>query len=92
MNKKGQVMIMSIIVGIMIFVSGMIFLNFIKIEVEDARNETLANGQMGYNCDNSTGLTAGEQITCLVIDSVIPYYIIIIVSFAGGVITDRLLI
>lgn len=83
MNKKAQMGLgFAIVVAIVIFMIGMINVNFIKDEVTRARGST----QM--NCSDST-ISDGSKLTCLLIDLVVPYFIIIIVATAGGLITAR---
>lgn len=84
MNKKGNIGI-SIIVAITLFIAGMIFTNFITTEVSTARTTT------ALDCQNSS-ISDGNKMTCLAVDSVVPYYIILVFSAAGGFITRRLLI
>lgn len=82
MNKKGQA-ILPIMTAIMIFIVGMLVVNIIKPEITTARNSN------NLDCSNSTGISDGNKLTCLAVDATIPYYIIIILSAAGGLITAR---
>jgi len=86
MNKKGQTLALSIMMGIMIFVVGMLIMNFLKPEVTTARSVG-----SGLNCSYAGNITDGTKLTCLVFDLVIPYWILIIVSAAGGAILGRFL-
>ena len=78
-------MLISIGVAVMIFMSGMIMLNFIRTEVTNVRSSD------DLDCANFTVISDGNKLTCLVVDTVIPYWIIIIVSFSGGIIINRFL-
>lgn len=69
----------------MIFLSGIIVINILKPDITLARNTTT-----GLNCSNATAISDGTKLTCLVVDLTIPYFIIIILSAAGGVITNKL--
>jgi len=86
MNKKAQSLgiVLAVVVAIMIFIVGMVNLNFIKDEV------TRARGSTELNCADPQ--SDGTKLTCLAVDLVVPYFIIVIFSLAGGVITARLLI
>jgi len=86
MNRKGQGLFMSIIVGVMIFMVGVLFINFLTPEVTVVRNAT------NLDCSNAAGISDGTKLACLVVDLVIPYFILIIFSFAGGIIAARFLI
>jgi hypothetical protein len=62
--------------------SGMIVVNFLKIGVTDARTEN--------SCSAPT--SDGSKALCLLFDFVIPYFFVLIISIAGGVITERFLV
>ena len=85
MNKKGQAFSwgIAIVVSVFIFLIGMMNVGFIKDEVTRART--------GLTCSAST-ISDGTKLICLTIDLVVPYFIIIIFSAAGGLITSRLLL
>jgi len=83
MNNKGQMGI-SVIIAIMIFLSGMVVINILKPEITLVRSTTT-----GLNCSNADSISDGTKLTCLAVDLVIPYFIIIILSAAGGVITSK---
>jgi len=84
MNKKGQTLGISIIIAITIFIVGMMSINFIKDAVTDVRLAT------NLNCAAPT--SDGTKLTCLAVDFVVPYFIIIVLSATGGIITARLLL
>ena len=90
MNKKAQTLGISIIVAITIFIVGMVAVNLLKPEVTRVRDAT------GLDCSNTadfpTGISDGTKLTCLAIDLVIPYFIVIIFSVAGGLITSRFML
>lgn len=81
MNKKGQ-SILPIITAIFIFIVGMLVVNIIKPEITTARNST------NLDCTN-TSISDGQMLTCLAVDATLPYYIIIMLAAAGGLITAR---
>lgn len=85
MNKKGQTLGMAILIAITIFIVGMLCVNFLKPEITRARNST------NLDCDGST-ISDGTKLACLAVDIVIPYFIVIVFSVAGGVIASRFLI
>jgi hypothetical protein len=82
-NKKGSV-ILVVLIAIVFFIFGMLIFNLIKPDVTRVRSAA------ELNC---TGIpdTAGDRATCLVVDGIIPYFIILIVAVAGGYIMDRAL-
>ena len=85
MNKRGSMGVM-IIVTIMFFIIGMAMVNFLGPEVTNARAATT-----GLDCANSAGISDGNKMTCLAVDLVVPYFIILMVSAAGGFITAKML-
>lgn len=82
MNNKGQTIMLSVLFAILFFMLGIIFLNFIQPEVK--------NTQGSLDCNNTSGISDGTKLMCLITDSVVPYFIILVLSAAGGVITARL--
>ena len=81
-NKKGNLMF-AFISGAMIFICGLVLMNFILPEVDTAR--------ILLNCSNSTVLSSGNKITCIGIDGTVPYLILIIFSVTGGIILDKII-
>lgn len=75
----------SAVVAIVLFIMGMTLFNFIAPQVDIARNTD------NLDCTNPI-ISDATKLTCLGVDIVVPYYIILIFSAAGGVITYRLLI
>ena len=81
MNKRGQ-MFLPIVTAIMIFIVGMLVINLIKPEITTARDAS------NLDCGN-TAISDGQMLTCLAVDATIPYYIIVMLAAAGGLITAR---
>ena len=86
MNKKGQTLGMAVLVMITIFIVGMMSVNYLKPEITRARD--LNN----LDCSNTAVISDGTKLTCLVVDVVVPYFIVLIFSVAGGIITARFFI
>lgn len=84
MNNRGQIGI-SIIIAMMIFLSGIIVINILKPDITLARNTAT-----GLNCSNATAISDGTKLTCLAVDLTIPYFIVIILSAAGGVVVSKI--
>lgn len=80
MNKQGGLML-GFIFAFFIFLIGMWFLPFIKDSVTDMRTD--------LNCTSPT-LTDGTKVSCLTADVGVPFYIIIILVFIGGLIGNEL--
>lgn len=94
MNTKGQSsgIGIAVIVAIMLFMVGMMAINFILPLIDNARSSsTNADSNLrGINCD-SPG-SDGTKMSCLLVDLVVPYFIIIVISAVGGLVTARLLL
>ena len=86
MNKKGAGLGIAIIVSIMFFIIGLTMINYITPEV------TTARASAALDCANSAGISDGNKLTCLAVDLVVPYFILLVISTAGGYITAKLLI
>ena len=80
-DKRGS-LFFAFISGFMLFMAGLVFMNFIMPEVDGAR--------VSMNCSNSTNISDGNKLTCLGIDGTIPYFILVIFSVAGGFIIDKI--
>lgn len=78
LNKKGSV-VYSILIALAFFMFGMLFMNFIMDDVTLTRTD--------LNCASPD--TDGDKIVCLIVDGVIPFFIIIILSTAGGYIIGK---
>ena len=87
MNKKGQTapMGLAIVVGIFIFLVGMVSVNILKPDITLVRSAA-----SGIDCGNSS-ISDGTKMTCLTIDLVVPMFIISILSLVGGLITFKIL-
>lgn len=81
-NKKGNIYAV-VMVALIVFMIGMIMINFLKPEITSART--------ALSCSSST-ITDGTKMLCLTVDIVLPYFILLVLSLAAGVITDKLLI
>lgn len=73
---------MGIIVAIMLFAAGVIFVNVLRPDVTTAENTD------NLDCNN-VNISDGAKLTCLGTGIVVPYFIIVFVSLAGGFIASR---
>jgi hypothetical protein len=76
MNKRGGVFL-SISIALIIFVAGVLIIPFIADDITTTR--------VSLNCE-STSITGGNMITCLLIDLSIPYIIWFILSLVLGLV------
>jgi hypothetical protein len=82
-NKRGNIY-SAVMISIILFMIGMICMNFIKPEVTTARTS--------LSCSSANTISDGTKLMCLAIDTVVPYLFILIIAITGGVITEKLLI
>ena len=76
-NKRGQVALIGLAIGVFIFFLGISFIDPIKDVITEAR----AVDQL--DCGNSS-ITDGAKTTCLIVDLTLPYFIITILSIGGA--------
>lgn len=84
MNKKAQTLGLTIISSVFFFLIGMTVINFLMPEITDFR----AN----MNCASVNDISDGNKLVCLIGDTVVIYWIILILSITLGAITSRLLL
>jgi len=84
MNKTGQTMMLSIMFAVVLFIIGIMVINFIRPEV--------LNAKVAMSCSDVANISDGTKLTCLLIDGVVPYFIVLVLSISGGLILDRILI
>jgi len=83
MNKKGT-MFGVILMAVMLFMVGMIVVNFLKTPIDTARSN--------LNCDNTASITDGTKLVCLTLDIAVVYFIVLVISIAGGAILDKIIL
>lgn len=79
-DKKGTLFI-GFIFAFFFFLVGMWMLPFIKDEVTGARTS--------LDCTNSS-ISDGNKATCLFTDAGVPYFIIAVLIFIGGLVGNEL--
>ena len=77
MNKKGAVFF-GIILGISIFIFGVLFIPFLMDDITTFRS--------AMNCASPSSITSGDMLSCLISDTTIPYLIWFFSSLALGLI------
>ena len=88
MNKKAQSapVGLAIVVGVFIFLVGMVSVNILKPDITLVRGVT-----SGINCDNSSAISDGTKMVCLAVDWIVPGFMISIFSLVGGLITFKIM-
>lgn len=98
MNRRGTIYL-AVVSGIFIFLFGILFLTFIDNEVLDAQQNSTTlfpNGTSqapGLACgpadDPNMAISDGNKLTCLATDTVVPYFILLVLSISVGSIIGR---
>lgn len=79
-DKRGSIFL-GFIFAIFFFMIGMWMLPFMKDTVTDSRTD--------LDCTNSS-ISDGNKVVCLIVDAGVPYFIIAILMFVGGLIGREL--
>lgn len=82
MNKKGQSLGLAILSALAFFIIAMTTINFVMDDVSTARNS--------LSCADASSISDGTKVLCLIMDTAVIYWIIIIFSVVIGMITARL--
>ena len=82
LNKRGQTMAISVLSAIVIFIIGIMCINFLMPEVSDAR--------VNLSCDSPTTISDGTKFLCLLVDVQVPYFIWLVFSISLGAILVRM--
>jgi len=82
-NKKGAIEQLGLIAitSFMLFMAGMLFVAPIM--------DSIAPIRTSLECASPADISDGAKITCLFVDAVVPYFIILILSIAGGAIISK---
>ena len=81
MNNKGQTLGISVIIGIVVLIIGLMVINFITPEVDRARTN--------LDCSSAGTISDGTKLLCLAVDITVIYWVLIIFSVLIGGITGR---
>jgi len=73
-----------IMIALIIFMVGFVVANFLKEPIDNAR--------IDLKCSDSANISDGTKWMCIAVDTTLIYFIILIVSIAGGILIDRLMI
>lgn len=85
MNNMGQTAMLGLMIGIFIFMLALVFINPLKVVIQEARGTTQ------LDCSNSS-ISDGNKMTCLLVDLILPYFIGVVIAIAGGWIGAKILV
>jgi len=89
-NKKGQVLFYSFMLGILVLVLALAFTEPVKQQVDSIRNTTTIEGTVGLDCANST-ISDYDKGACLVADLTIFHFIGGLIFISGAILTAKLI-
>jgi len=81
-NKKGQVFLVGLMLGIVAFMAAMVFIDPLSDVINEARGTTQ------LDCSNSS-ISDGHKLTCLEVDILLPAFIGVVIALAGAYITAK---
>jgi len=81
-GKKGQTMGIAILSAIVIFIIGMMCINFVLTEVTTAR--------VDLSCSDVDNISDGTKMLCLIVDTNVPYFIWLVFSISLGAVIARM--
>ena len=85
MKKKGQVAVLGLMIGILVFFAAMAFLPAMTSVISTAR------GTSQLDCSNAS-ISDGQKATCLIVDITLPVFIGTILGLAGAYMTAKYII
>jgi len=86
LHKKAQFgeLGLSLLIAMMIFMCGMLFINPISSSIDSARTD--------LSCSSAATISDGTKMLCLIVDITMVYFIMAIISLAGGIVLSKVLI
>lgn len=81
MNKRGQTLGISIIISIFIFIIGLAVINLIMPEITQFR--------IDMSCSDAANISDATKLVCLIGNTVVPYFILLVFSISVGGIIAR---
>jgi hypothetical protein len=82
-SKKANVLSV-VIMAFLLFSVGMLCANFLREPITDARTN--------LDCSNAAGISDGTKLVCLGTDLTMIYFIMLVLSLAGGAVLDKFVI
>jgi len=82
MNKRGQVALVGLMIGIFVILFAVIAISPLADVVESQLSAS------ALDCDNSS-ITDGAKMTCLALDLTVPYFFVTVIALAGAYMTAK---
>ncbi len=88
MNNKGQVIIISFCIGLVVAILALALAPALQSQITDARNST--DSSIGLDCDNES-ISNFDKAACVATDITLPYFIGFLLLLAGAIVVGRLI-
>jgi len=89
MNNKGQVIIVTFMIGLVVLILALALAPAIQESTDTARNAS-TDSSIGLDCDNSS-ISNFDKASCVATDITLPYFIGFLLFFAGAIIVGRII-
>jgi len=89
MNKKGQVLIVTFMIGLVVLIVALALAPGLQQSIELARNDSTSSS-VGLNCSNDS-ISNFDKAACVASDITLPYFIGFLLFFAGAIIVGRII-
>lgn len=89
MNKRGQVIFVGFMIGLVILVLALALAPSVKNSTDVARNES-TNSSIGLDCSNES-ISNFDKASCIATDLMLPYFIGFLIFFAGAIVVGRII-
>jgi hypothetical protein len=90
MNKRGQVVFIALMLGILVFVLAYAFAPGLTSTVNNVMNHTF-QGELQLDCDNSS-INEFQKGSCLLVDLTPPYFTGILLGLVGLIILAKIVL
>ena len=88
MNKNGQVILLTFMIGLIITILALALAPAVQQSTNLARNQS-TNSSIGLDCSN-TSISSFDKSACITTDIMLPYFIGFLLFLGGAVILGRL--
>jgi len=82
LNNKAQTALIGLMIGVMIFMMAMIFIEPLADVIDEAKDDSQ------LDCSNSS-ISDNKKATCLIVELTMPYFIAVVIAVAGAFISAR---
>jgi len=89
MNKKGQVIIITFMIGLVVVILALALAPSLQSQIDDARNVS-TDSSVGLDCGNES-ISNFDKAACVASDITLPYFIGFLLFLSGAIIVGRLI-